>query len=189
MWGAPGWFSQPSVQLLISAQVMIPGSWDRAPYWSPPWVWSLLKNLPLCASSQLIHSLSKKFFLIFKKWSNSWCVPGTLLDTGITTTNTAYSVSCSYLLSSWEERHLKRQLNKSGNVPRGRRKKYSDSTQDRILTSCLEEIRKCYSEVKLCETCQNQQVHSRSYAKGLQTWGTLQCYQRFSQEMCLLNIL
>ena len=29
---APGWLRQLSVQLLISAQVMIPGSWDRAPH-------------------------------------------------------------------------------------------------------------------------------------------------------------
>ena len=30
--GAPGWLSRLSVRLLISAQVMIPGSWDRAPH-------------------------------------------------------------------------------------------------------------------------------------------------------------
>ena len=29
--GTPGWLSQLSVRLLISAQVMIPGSWDQAP--------------------------------------------------------------------------------------------------------------------------------------------------------------
>ena len=28
--GAPGWLSRLSVQLLISAQVMIPRSWDQA---------------------------------------------------------------------------------------------------------------------------------------------------------------
>ena len=28
--GAPGWLNQLSIQLLISAQVMISGSWDQA---------------------------------------------------------------------------------------------------------------------------------------------------------------
>ena len=32
---APEWFSQLSVRLLISGQVMIPGSWDLALCWAP----------------------------------------------------------------------------------------------------------------------------------------------------------
>ena len=45
---APGWVSQLSVQLSISARVMIPWSWNGAPHRAPHWMWSLLK----------IHSLS-----------------------------------------------------------------------------------------------------------------------------------
>ena len=33
--GAPGWLSQVSIQLLILAQVMIPGSWDQVPCQAP----------------------------------------------------------------------------------------------------------------------------------------------------------
>ena len=32
---ALGWLSRLSVRLLISAQAMVPGSWDRAPLWIP----------------------------------------------------------------------------------------------------------------------------------------------------------
>ena len=46
-WDACRGLSQLSLQLLISAQVMIPGSWDRvprdpAPHRAPCWAWSLL---------------------------------------------------------------------------------------------------------------------------------------------------
>lgn len=37
------WFSLVSVRLLISAQVVISGSWVRAPNWALPWARSLLK--------------------------------------------------------------------------------------------------------------------------------------------------
>ena len=43
--GAPGWLSWLSAWLLISAQVIIPGSWDRALSQAPSWAWSLLKIL------------------------------------------------------------------------------------------------------------------------------------------------
>ena len=33
--GVPGWLSLLSVGLLISAQVMISGSWDQALHWAP----------------------------------------------------------------------------------------------------------------------------------------------------------
>ena len=45
--GAPGWLSWLSVWLLISAQVMISGSWDRAPHRALPWAWTLLGILSL----------------------------------------------------------------------------------------------------------------------------------------------
>ena len=45
--GAHGWFSQLRVWLLISAQVMIPGSWDWALCWATWWAWRLLKILSL----------------------------------------------------------------------------------------------------------------------------------------------
>ena len=43
--GAPGWLSQPSIQLLVSALVMT--SRNRAPREAPCWEWSLLKILSL----------------------------------------------------------------------------------------------------------------------------------------------
>ena len=63
--GAPGWLSCLSGQLLISAQVMISGSWDQAPYGGPHWMWSVLKILRLSLSlfhspRPHIHSLSLK---------------------------------------------------------------------------------------------------------------------------------
>ena len=45
--GAPGGLSRLSVRLLISAQVVIPGSWDRAPCPALCGVWSLLRILSL----------------------------------------------------------------------------------------------------------------------------------------------
>ena len=49
--GAPGWFSWLSIWLLILAQVMIPGSWDRAQRQALRWVWNLLSLLLLPLSS------------------------------------------------------------------------------------------------------------------------------------------
>ena len=56
--GVPGVLSGLSIQLLASAQVMIPGSWDRAPCWALCSVLCLLRilslfSLPLCPSSLL----------------------------------------------------------------------------------------------------------------------------------------
>lgn len=42
--GAPGWLSQLSIQLLISAEVLISESWVQALRWAPGWVGSLLKK-------------------------------------------------------------------------------------------------------------------------------------------------
>ena len=50
----PGWLSRLSIQLLISAQVMIPGSWDEAQRWAPGWVWGLLEILSLPLSAPLV---------------------------------------------------------------------------------------------------------------------------------------
>ena len=50
----PRWLSQLSIQLLVFAQVMIPGSWDRAPCQTLGWVWSLLGILSLPLRPPLI---------------------------------------------------------------------------------------------------------------------------------------
>ena len=56
--GAPGWLSQLSIQLLISAQVMISHSWDPVPTgsmlsWESAWIFSFPQRLPpfMCALS------------------------------------------------------------------------------------------------------------------------------------------
>ena len=51
--GAPGWLSWLNTQLLISAQVMIPRLWDRAPHQAPHVALSLLKILSLGAPGWL----------------------------------------------------------------------------------------------------------------------------------------
>ena len=43
--GVPVWYSELSVQLLVLAQVVIWGLWDRAPSWTQHWPQSLLKLL------------------------------------------------------------------------------------------------------------------------------------------------
>lgn len=43
--GPPGWDSRLSIRLLVSAQVGISGSWDRAPGWAPPSAGNLLEIL------------------------------------------------------------------------------------------------------------------------------------------------
>ena len=40
----PGWLSRLGCQLLISAQVMISGSWDQAQHWAPCSVGSSLND-------------------------------------------------------------------------------------------------------------------------------------------------
>ena len=57
--GAPGWFSQLSVQLLISAQVTISGLWDWAVYWALHTVGNLFEILSHPAAYSVI-SLSLK---------------------------------------------------------------------------------------------------------------------------------
>ena len=49
-WGAPGWLSELSIQLLILTQAIISGCEIK-----PCWVWRLLKilSLSLCPSSTL----------------------------------------------------------------------------------------------------------------------------------------
>ena len=55
--GAPGWLS--GLKPLPSAQVMIPGSWDRAPHWALFSAGSLLHLPHVCLSAYLL-SLSNK---------------------------------------------------------------------------------------------------------------------------------
>ena len=58
----PGWLRPLNYGLLISPQVMISGSWDRAPYWALLWALSLLKilspSVPLSLPSLLVCVLS-----------------------------------------------------------------------------------------------------------------------------------
>ena len=54
--GTPGWLWRLSVQLLISAQVTIPGLRDVAVCQALCWAWSLLKIL--CLSPSAPHTLS-----------------------------------------------------------------------------------------------------------------------------------
>ena len=68
--GAPGWLSSLSGWLLISTQVMIPGSWDQALHWIPRSAGSLLEDslprplpLPLRALFLSKKWVKKKFFL------------------------------------------------------------------------------------------------------------------------------
>ena len=65
--GEPGWLSRSSLRLLISAQVMIPGSRDgSSPVSGSRRAWRLLKTLSLPASAPLLpahrlaHSLQNK---------------------------------------------------------------------------------------------------------------------------------
>ena len=51
--GASGWLSRVSVRLLVSAQVMIPGLWDRAPHRALCWAWNLPEILSLSISLSL----------------------------------------------------------------------------------------------------------------------------------------
>ena len=63
--GAPEWFSQLGIWLLILAQVMISWLWDRVPSWAVCWAWSLLGILsssPSCPAHTHVcaHSVSLK---------------------------------------------------------------------------------------------------------------------------------
>ena len=72
--GAPGWLHRLAVRLLISAQVMVSGSWDWAPSWALCWTLSLLEMLsfplPLppapCVHTHML-SFSKINKIFFKK--------------------------------------------------------------------------------------------------------------------------
>lgn len=70
-WGAPGWYSCLSVRLLLSAQVMISGSRDRAPSQAPLSLpRSLLLPLPLrlpLLASVHSHFLSNKEIHLYKE--------------------------------------------------------------------------------------------------------------------------
>ena len=59
----PGWFNQLSVRLLVSAQVMISGSWHQALRLAPRSAQSLLVPLPLLLSL-LAHSLINKILKV-----------------------------------------------------------------------------------------------------------------------------
>ena len=55
--GAPGWLNGLSVRLLISAQDMISGAWDRASCWALPECGACLRSsLSLCPSPARVHA-------------------------------------------------------------------------------------------------------------------------------------
>ena len=79
--GAPGWCSKLSIWLLISAQLMISGSWDWALHWALSWAQSLLKILsPSPSVPPLPHSWAHSLFLslclslLKKEKANCWRV-------------------------------------------------------------------------------------------------------------------
>ena len=63
-YGASGWLSLLSNRLLIWTQVIIRGSWDRAPSQALHWAWSLLKILFLSLPLLHLHTLSLSLSLI-----------------------------------------------------------------------------------------------------------------------------
>lgn len=62
----PEWLRGLSIALLIYTQVMIPGSWNRAPCGTPCWAWSLLNVLSPSASLPCLHSLEKIIIIKLK---------------------------------------------------------------------------------------------------------------------------
>ena len=75
---APGWLSQLSVQLLVSAQAMVSGSWDWAPCWAPCPAQSAqdsFPSFPLCPFLCLL-SLSKKKLINTILEKSLWTVKG-----------------------------------------------------------------------------------------------------------------
>ena len=61
--GAPGWLSWFSVQLLISAQVMISGAWDQAPCQAPHWAQGSFRFCLLLSFWLSPHSHSARYQL------------------------------------------------------------------------------------------------------------------------------
>ena len=88
--GVPRWLSQPHIQLLVSAQVTILGSWDLATHQKPCSVWSLtdILSLPLplplpppahvCSLSKINKIFTKK--KKGKRWIlDMLCIPSCII--------------------------------------------------------------------------------------------------------------
>ena len=90
--GAPGWLSQLSVWLLISAQVMIPGSWVRAPHQALRWAWKRqdLGYPPWCGEQRQRKKLNflTTYSPLTSPWNRQRNLPlGTQLPRGWHSTN------------------------------------------------------------------------------------------------------
>ena len=68
---APGWGSRLSLQLLVSAQVIVSGSQDWTPCWAPHSAGRLLVSLPSAPPPTLVQVLSLKYINLKKKKKNS----------------------------------------------------------------------------------------------------------------------
>ena len=71
--GVPGWLSQLSVWLLISAQFLTSGLWVQALHGAARWAWSLLKNKTTITKKKTFPSIKKTpEFIVPQILSISW---------------------------------------------------------------------------------------------------------------------
>ena len=103
-----GWLSQLSIRLLVSAQVMISGSWHRAPRWALSGAWSLLKILSPSPSAPptALGSLSKKKKKDFtsKEWDNrgAWVAQWLSICLRLRAWSRRYGIKPHIRLLHWE---------------------------------------------------------------------------------------
>ena len=101
--GAPEWLSWSSVQLLISAQVTIPGSWDQALHQALYWAWSLLKILSLKKNNNNKAQKSRMITLLatrVKVWTQTiWCTSLCASSVHYTASQFKFECFCIYQLS------------------------------------------------------------------------------------------
>ena len=69
---APGWHNRTGTQLLVLAQVIISGWWDRAPRRALRSAWSRLEILSLPLSA--LCTLSIKYVDVFDIYTNFLCI-------------------------------------------------------------------------------------------------------------------
>lgn len=114
-------------------------------------------------------------------------------STVVTATSKACSGLWGCLWSIWGERHLNKELSKSGHTTTGRETKYNDSTQDWRLTAWRKSgtVSHRWNSVKHVKVTS---CHRGSAWKDLQTWrlivnhGEPFHYQWFSQGICEIRL-